>query len=431
MRILHVVQRYHPAIGGAELYMEEISARLAAAGHQVTVFTSDALDSDLFLDPERRRAVELSSTHRGVQVDRFPVRHLPASQTTYLGLRRLMLLLSDVPPVPNRLLSWLANYTPWVPELWDWVDSHAGEYDVVGATTTAFEPFVAAGLRVARRQGIPFVCHPLTHLGVGPEPGTDANSRLYVMRHQVGLVAASDAVVAMTAAEKDYYVDQGVEAEKISVIGPGVTPDAVLGGSEQRFRERHGIQGPIVLAIGAMTANKGTVQNVEAIRHLWQAGREVDLVLIGAVLPTFESYLSELPAADRQRIHVLGTVGDQEKRDALAAAAVYSMPSRSDSFGITYLEAWLYGLPVIGAHSWGVTDVIDEGHDGMLVAYDDAPELAGAIAYLLDFPDVASRMGVAGRQKVYARHTWQIKMRMIQQVYRELVQPPVSVGGEE
>ena len=42
--------------------------------------------------------------------------------------------------------------------------------------------------------------------------------------------------------------------------------------------------------------------------------------------------------------------------------------SCTDSFGIVYLEAWLYRKPVIGARTWGVTDVIADGKDGLLVA---------------------------------------------------------------
>ena len=44
MRILHVIQRYWPAVGGAEIHLGVISERLAAEGHQVTVATTDALN---------------------------------------------------------------------------------------------------------------------------------------------------------------------------------------------------------------------------------------------------------------------------------------------------------------------------------------------------------------------------------------------------
>jgi spore maturation protein CgeB len=48
------------------------------------------------------------------------------------------------------------------------------------------------------------------------------------------------------------------------------------------------------------------------------------------------------------------------------------------------------------------------------------------MAYLLDHPDEAARMGQAGREKVYAGHTWDIKCRMVEQIYRDLVKPAAS-----
>ena len=145
------------------------------------------------------------------------------------------------------------------------------------------------------------------------------------------------------------------------------------------------------------------------------------MVLIGSELTPFRAYLASLPAADRHRLRVLGPVDDDVKRDALAAATVFSMPSRTDSFGITYLEAWLYGRPVIGARTWGVMDLIDEGRDGLLVPFGDAPALAEKIAYLIDNPEEADRMGQNGRRKVYADHTWEHKCEMVEQIYSQLV----------
>jgi len=422
MRILHLVQRYHPAVGGAEIHLEKISSFLAAAGHDVTVVTTDSLDFELFWDPKRRRVEESTSTHNGVRVRRFPVRHLPLSQLAYPGIRRLLWLMSKIQPVPESFMLTLANYTPWVPDLWRWAASQEERYDLVGAMTTTFEPIVAAGLKVAHRQGIPFACYPLTHLGAGPRPADDALSRFYTMRHQVGLVLASDALIAQTPAEMSYYVGQGMAPNKVTIVGPGVTPEEVVGGDGSSFRRRLGIEGPMVLTIGAMSVDKGTIQTVEAVRQLWRAGQELDLVLIGAELTPFKAYLRGLPAADRERIHVLGAVDDGVKRDALAATTLFSMPSRADSFGISYLEAWLCGRPVIGARTWGVMDLIDEGRDGLLVPFGDASALARAIERLLDNPEEADRLGENGRQKVYAEHTWDHKCKAVGALYDKLVE---------
>ena len=153
------------------------------------------------------------------------------------------------------------------------------------------------------------------------------------MRHQVAWYSASDAVVAQSPTAAGISTQSAVCRQRVHVVGPGVNPDEVVGGSGGAFLERHGIRGPLVAYLGAMAYDKGTVQVVEAVRRLWQAGTAVELVLAGAVLSAFQRYLDQLPDEDRQRIRVLGPVDEAEKRDLLAAADVVAMPSRTDSFG--------------------------------------------------------------------------------------------------
>ena len=424
MRILHIIQRYWPARGGAETLLGEISAYLAAQGHAVTVATTDALDFELFWDPRRRRIDEVESTHDDVRVLRFPVRHAPLPKLVYPAIRRALWLLSMVRPIPVAWMARLSRFTPWVPGLWRWLETTDETFDLVAGMTICFEPLLEAGLRFAERRGVPYVIYPLTHLGAGPAPGGDALSRFYTMRHQQDLVTRSAALVAQTASERDFYVERGFDEARALVAGPGIAPEDVLGGDGRRFRQQHSIaeDAPLVVALSSMSYDKGTVHVVEAIRRLWQQGRDVELALAGAVLTPFRRYLDGLPTADRERIHLLGSVSEAEKCDLLAAADIFAMPSRTDSFGIVYLEAWLYEKPVIGARTWGVTDVIAGGEDGLLVPFGDVDALAEAIAHLIDHPEIRAAMGAKGARKVREQHTWARKHRMVYQLYRDLAE---------
>lgn len=421
MRILHLIQRYHPARGGAETLLAEISNHLADQGHAVTVLTSDALDFELFWDPNRRRVAEPAGTVKGVRVLRFPVRHLPAAPLAYPGIRRLLWALSLSRVAPVALLHRLARYTPWTPDLWRWLADTGEPFDLAAGMTICFEPFIEAGLRFAQRRGIPFVNYPLTHLGAGPQPAQDSLSRFYTMRHQVDLVRRSDGVIVQTEAERDFYIRRGLPPARVVTAGPGIYPDEVWGGDGRRFRQQHQIQGPIVLGLGTMSADKGTPTTVQAVRRLWQAGVEVELVLIGAVLAPFQRFLDRLPAADRARIHLLGPVDDATKRDALAACAMMAMPSRTESFGIVYLEAWLYGKPVIGARTWGVNTLILDGENGRLVPFGDAAALAEVIQDLLAHPEKGATWGAHGRALTLRKHTWEHKVSISEKLYTSLI----------
>lgn len=420
MRILYVVPRYLPARGGAEQHLAEIAQRLAAAGHAVTVLTTDVYDVERFWTGAGRTAAPPAEMICGVHVVRVPAGHLPGVRLTYPALRRVLSLLSIARVTPTGLSHFLSRGAPYVPALRESLANTPERFDLAIGFSIAFETLIEAALSYARRYHTPFVIHPLTHLGAGSKPGGDELSRFYTMRHQVDLVRRSDAVVANTASERDFYVQRGVSPAALTVSGPGVSPQDVLGGDAERFRRRHELEGPIVASLSTLSYDKGTVHLVEAVRKLWEAGREAHLVLAGAILEPFRVYLARLPAAHRDRLTVLGPIDDAEKRDLLAAADIFAMPSRTDSFGIVYLEAWLYAKPVIGARTWGVTDVIAHGKDGLLAPFGDVDALAGALAELLDNPERRTALGAAGREKVYAEHTWDKKYPQVEALYTRL-----------
>ncbi|MBE2238193.1 MAG: glycosyltransferase family 4 protein [Caldilineaceae bacterium] len=422
MRILHVTQRYLPAIGGAELYLAGVSTRLAADGHAVTVVTTDAQDFELFWQPRARRISAPESVIDGVRVLRFPVRHLPAPQLSYPAMRRLLWLLAKMPWPPAAWLQQLARFTPWTPELFTWLAQTTETFDVVAGMTIVFEPLILAAQHFARQRGMPFVIYPLTHLGVGPAPGNDAVSRFYTMRHQVDLVLNSAFLIAINEDEADFYRARGLAPDRTLVAGPGIELAELAGGDGARLRQRFGLEGPVVGVLSAMAYDKGTVHVVEAVRALWRQGCAVDLVLAGAVLTQFQQYLDTLPADERSRIVLLGPVDHQTKLDLLAAIDMLALPSRTDSFGIVFLEAWAYGKPVIAAEAWGVRTVINAGQDGLLVPFGDVEALARAIRMLAADAALRRRLGETGRAKVQRQHTWQHKYPRIQQVYARLSQ---------
>jgi glycosyltransferase involved in cell wall biosynthesis len=234
------------------------------------------------------------------------------------------------------------------------------------------------------------------------------------MRHQLALVARSDCVFAQTQREADFLASRGVSASKIVLLGMGVTPSEITGGNAAWFRERYQIRGPIVLFVGAVAYDKGAVDLVEAMKHLWATGVDATLVLAGLVRDQFAAYLAQQPAEVRERCLLPGVVIGGDKRDMFAAADVFAMPSRSDAFGIVYLEAWVCGLPVIGADAGGVPDVISDGTDGFLVPFRDTVALARRIKEMLENPQLARQMGERGKQKVLAHFTWD-------RVYRDVI----------
>jgi glycosyltransferase involved in cell wall biosynthesis len=418
VKVAHVIQRYWPCVGGAERYFQELSERLVSDGHQVTVYTTDIWDLEGFWACGKAIVPSKEEEHNGVLIRRFPVRHLPFSTLTFPLLRRLMALLSDLSIVPVGILHHLSTLTPWVPGF-DWrLLTTEESYDLVHATCIPFDALIHAAWRMAQVRDMPFVMTPLVHVD---EPGRRQVGKYYSMRHQIQMMHASDAVIVQTRLEGDYLASRGVPQERIIQIGMGVNPDALAGGDGGRFRQKHAIESPIVFCIGTAAYDKGTRHLVEAMRRLWHEGHDAVLVLAGQIMDHFRRYLDALPKEDRQRCHLLGVIGEGEKKDLLAAGDVLAMPSRTDSFGIVFLEAWTYKKPVIGARAGGPQEIIEHGGDGLLVPFGDVEALTREMARLLNDCDLARQLGMAGRQKTLERYTWDRVYAQVAGLYDELM----------
>jgi len=417
VKVLHVVQRYWPYTGGSERHLQEISERLVRDGHEVTVFTSDAWDLELFWNRRKVRLTVPEEVHNGVRIRRFPVQHFPRPTFTFPALRRLTLEASRVPFVSPQALLGLSQYTPWVPALAHELETTAESFDVVNAMNICFEGLAWPALRYARRCSAGYILTPLTHLG---EPNDDRVRRYYTMRHQTWLERQSDAILAQTESERRYLLSRGISDDRIVIAGAGVNPGEVLGGDSERFRRNYGIDDPIVAFIGATAYDKGTVHTVEAMRTLWRRGLSATLAIAGPTMDQFTSYYQQLSDGERSRCRLLGFIPEPDKRDLLAAAEMLVMPSRTDSLGIVYLEAWLYAKPVVGAAAGGVPDVISDGEDGFLVRFGDVAQIADRIQQLLANVTLARAMGRRGRQKVEQRYTWDAIYPRVREVYERL-----------
>jgi glycosyltransferase involved in cell wall biosynthesis len=409
VRILHVVHQYWPAITGSSLYIQKLAERLARDGHDVTVFTSDALDQNYFWLPSRARVRKRRETVNGVDVRRFRVAHLRDHHRRVTKLWKAPFqwcgYMFDHPRV---LLPGLIGEVLW----------GTTTYDLVLGGVFPFSAFCYAAYRVAQRSGAPFVLCPMIHLG---EPG-DANLlEEFITPRRAWLLDKADAVLVNTEVEKGPLVSAGVPESRVVVAHPAVDPEEVVGGCGATFRRRHGIDGPIVFQISTQTHDKGSHHLVEAMKIVWSSLPEARLVLAGPILRDFEDYFYAQPPWVFERTYLLGAIDDEEKRDLLAAGDVLAMVSRADSFGIVFLEAWLYEKPVVGGAAGGIPAVVTDGRDGVLVPFADVHMIAEVILRLLSNTELGRRLGQAGRRKVAQRFTWDVTYPRVAHLYDMLM----------
>ncbi|MCX6383386.1 MAG: glycosyltransferase family 4 protein, partial [Actinobacteria bacterium] len=218
-------------------------------------------------------------------------------------------------------------------------------------------------------------------------------------------------ILTITNDEKEKLVSYGINPNKIKVSGIGIDNNEDVKGNGKKFREKYNIDAPYVLQISTQTHDKGSHHTIEAMKILWEKGVNIKLVLIGQILTDFESYLFFQKSYVFENTIILNYASEEDKNNAIEGCEVFVMPSKSDSFGLVYVESWLYRKPVIAAYCSGVTEVIDEGINGFLVPFGDYEMIAGYIYKLLKDKELAKKMGEEGYKKAVNNYLWDQRIK--------------------
>jgi glycosyltransferase involved in cell wall biosynthesis len=199
----------------------------------------------------------------------------------------------------------------------------------------------------------------------------------------------------------------------------GIDVMELSNGSGERFRRKFGLDGKhVVLFAGIKGYDKGAVHVLRAVEELNKKINNVVLVAVGFAT---REWIDEVERLGHTSFLLdLPYVSGREKADVFDACDVLVMPSRSDAFGIVYLEAWYMGKPVIGARSGGVQAVINDGIDGFLVNFGDVGNIVRKIQLLLNHPVLAEKLGNRGKAKVIANYTWPKIVDKIEMIYEKI-----------
>ncbi len=417
MRVAHFVQRYPPALGGSEAYFARLSRQLAAAGHHVAVFTSTALDLEAFWSRSGRCLSPGVTIEDTIEVRRYS----PAWR--FRGRRFVLKALALAPLRTWQLLSMPCN--PLAPAMWRDAGQPGRPFDVVHATAFPYGWVLASALRLARRLRVPFLVTPFLHLG-NPENPRDRSRRAYLSPALTSVLHAAARIFVQTDVERDALLGHGIPAEKLVLQGLGVDAERCTGGDRRRAREGWGLDSDEIV-VGHLANNsveKGTVDLLIAAEAAWRQGCRFRLVLAGPEMPNFRRFWTGYRA--KEGVTRLGVLDESRKRDFFAGIDVFAMPSRSDSFGLVFLEAWANGLPNLAYCAGGVPGVIRHGEDGLLVRCGDVPSLAEALRQLAEDGTLRKKLGQAGRARLPSDFCWEDKLELVEAVYRQVVSNPAT-----
>ncbi|HJY96528.1 MAG TPA: MSMEG_0565 family glycosyltransferase [Streptosporangiaceae bacterium] len=218
---------------------------------------------------------------------------------------------------------------------------------------------------------------------------------------------------------KAQVVHNGVDSARFQAADPG---------QAKELRRRTGAANrPLILSVGGIEPRKGSDTLVQAIAALKKAGRDPVLAVVGG--HSFQDYrpyrdrvLASLPGLGLRLdddVVLVGTVPDAELPAWYAAADVLAFPSTKEGWGLAVLEAMSAGLPVVASDLPVFGEYLTSGRDALLVPVDDPAALAGALAAVLDDPDLAASLREAALATAQ-RFTWARSAAEHQAIYASL-----------
>lgn len=200
---------------------------------------------------------------------------------------------------------------------------------------------------------------------------------------------------------KSSCLGEGLKTTAVFTCAP---PAALVRQCREENLHKH-VEGPVkILTLARIHPRKGHVETARALGKLSpEVRKRVTWIIAGTGC---QNYLAEVIKVCREMVvqfHLAGEVSDEDLGFIYNDSDIYVMSSRSlprsiEGFGITYLEAGLYGIPVVGYRTGGVQEAVLHEKTGILVDEGDIDALSKALESLITDPEKRTRLGKAGRE---------------------------------
>ena len=372
MKLAVVVQRYGPAVhGGAERHARYLAEHLTEHA-DVDVLTTCASSDATWIN----EFSEGSETTNGVQVRRFRVPS-PASSSTRARLTRRVF--SQTHSLGDEL-KWLESNAPTSRPLLRYLRKNRESYDFC----------IFVGYRCghayygAQAVGSRAVLVPRAER----EPSIGARIFNGLFQSVRGILFDSP--------EERSLVQTLAGNSGVPNVVVGVGADVTHNPQPARFRHKRNIQGPFAAYVGRV--DDGRCEELLRFfdRYSKEQGSRLSLVLVGD---------GELTIDGNQKLKQVGSLDDTEKFDAMAGADVLIVPSPSQNFSQTTIEAWTLGRPVLvnGASS-GLRGLCGRSNGGLW--YRNQDEFTAMLQALERNRWLSASLGRNGRQYVRDNYDW-------------------------
>lgn len=288
---------------------------------------------------------------------------------------------------------------------------HKDEFDIIHAHDWLT---YLAGIAAKELTGKPLVVHVhATSFDRGTEDQID--SRVYDIEKR-GMMAA-DKVIAVSDLTRNIVINKyGIDPEKVVTVH-----NAVDFSGRENLKVERGVRDKVVTFLGRITFQKGPEYFIEAAAKVLKRTKGVRFVMAGSgdMMNRCICHVAKLGISDR--FHFTGFLRGAEVQKMFAMSDVYIMPSVSEPFGISPLEAMRSNVPAIISNQSGAAEVLKYAFK---VDFWDVDAMADDIYALLKYPALADFAAREGYDEVN-RLKWNIATAKLKNIYESVV------GGKE
>ncbi len=266
-----------------------------------------------------------------------------------------------------------------------------------------------AGIAAKSISGKPLIAH--VHATEFDRSGQTVNQQVYDIE-KAGMEAA-DKIIAVSQLTKNTIVSKyGIPAEKVVVVH-----NAVLDTSIIKSKEEKKVPEKIVTFLGRITFQKGPEYFVEAAAKVLGKDENVRFVMAGSgdLLNRMVQRVAELRIGTK--FHFTGFLKGNDVDKMFALSDVYVMPSVSEPFGISPLEAVRHNTPVIISKQSGVAEVLQ---NAVKIDFWDIDAMADAIFALLHYDGISKMFKEMGREEL-KRLKWEHVAERVIIIYKETI----------
>ncbi len=408
LRVAFLIYRGNPRCGGQGVYTRHLTRELVELGHSVEVLSGQPWPEvddgvgftpipglDLYREPDPFRV-----PHPREFSDRLDALEFAVMCTAGFGEPWAYSLRA------RRLLA-----------------SRRGDFDLVHDNQC-----LGSGMLGMVRDGWPILTtlhHPITvdrqlALDHASNPWQKFTTRRWFgfLRMQVKVARRLPAIVTVSESSRtDIVAQMGVDPERMTVVPVGVDHTV--------FRPSPDVEpvpGRLMVTSSSDVPMKGLVPLLEAVAKL-RTERDVELVVVGKPRPGGRVDRAIERLGLEGAVRCVSGISDAELAREYAQAQVAVVPSLYEGFSLPAVEAMACGAPVVATTGGALPEVVGrDGDTGLLVPPNDPGALAGAIARLLDDPDLRARLGEAGRHRVLNRFTWKVTAEGTAECYSALME---------